>query len=98
MLASQPFDFFFVSSSLFLSFYAPFYPLKCDPQRLSVVGVFFAEISYNSNSNSNRGNKVDNTRIMHNSTSISNSNSNIKEIVRTSSCSSINAIMRITSG
>ena len=62
----------------------------------SVVGVFFAEISYNSNSNSNRGNKVDNTRIMHNSTSISNSNSNIKEIVRRS-CSSINAIMRITS-
>ena len=50
---------------------------------------FFAEILYNSNSNS----KVDNTRIMHNSNKgIGNSNrGNIKEIVRTSSNPSINA-------
>jgi hypothetical protein len=61
---------------------------------------FFAEILYNDNSNSNRDNKVDTIRIMHNSNnSIGNSNrGNIKEIVSTSSKSSINAIMRITSG
>ena len=55
---------------------------------------FFAETLYNSNSNSNSNNKVDTIRIMHNSNSIGN----IKEIVSTSSNSSINAIMRITSG
>jgi hypothetical protein len=58
---------------------------------------FFAEIMYNSNSNmcignSNSNNKVDTIRIMH------NSNSNINKIVSMSSKSSINAIMRITSG
>ena len=41
---------------------------------------FFAEILYNDNSNSNRDNKVDIIRIMHNS--IGNSNSNrLNEIV-----------------
>ena len=54
------------------------------------------EILYNDNSNSHTSNnsnsnsKVDNIRIMHNSNK-SIGNSNIKEIVRTSSCSSINA-------
>ena len=42
--------------------------------------------------NSNSNNKVDTIRIMH------NSNSNINKIVSMSSKSSINAIMRITSG
>ena len=96
MLASQPFDFFFVSSSLCFFFYAFKFPLKSDGHPLSAVGVFFAEILYNSNS-SNSNSKVDTIRIMHNSNNSIGNKGNINRIVRTSSKSSINAIMRITS-
>mgnify|MGYP001372271273 CR=1 FL=1 len=54
-------------------------PLKCDFIWLSVVGVFFAEILYNSNSN--RDNKVDITRIMHNSNKGIGNKDNINRIV-----------------
>ena len=68
------------------------YPLKCGYIWSDKISQIFAETlntvdsnSYTSNSNS----KVDNIRIMHNNMCIGNSN--IKEIVRTSSKSSINA-------
>ena len=57
---------------------------------------FFAEMLYNSNS-SNSNSKVDTIRIMHNSNKGIGNKGNINRIVRTSSKSSINAIMRITS-
>ena len=91
-----------ISSSLtfsghsFVSFFAHELPLKMRLIMAIRSRSFFAEILYNDNSNSNRDNKVDTIRIMHNSNSIGNSN--IKEIVSTSSNPSINAIMRITSG
>ena len=88
MLALQPFDFFFFHHHL-TRFFAHRITHKRElDMRLKKVPKIFAEILYNSNSNSytsnnsNSHSKVDTIRITHNS--IGNSNSNrLNRIVRT---------------